>query len=30
MTAITFSNTLLGPIKSTYWWKGKIERAEEW
>ncbi|MEO0162787.1 MAG: divalent-cation tolerance protein CutA [candidate division WOR-3 bacterium] len=21
---------ILGPIKSTYWWKGKIENAEEW
>jgi periplasmic divalent cation tolerance protein len=20
----------IGPVKSTYWWKGKIERAEEW
>jgi periplasmic divalent cation tolerance protein len=19
-----------GPIQSTYWWKGKVERAEEW
>jgi periplasmic divalent cation tolerance protein len=19
-----------GPIKSTYWWKGNVERAEEW
>lgn len=21
---------VLGPIESTYWWKGSIERAEEW
>jgi len=21
---------ILGPIVSTYWWKGTIERAEEW
>lgn len=21
---------VLGPIVSTYWWKGKIEKAEEW
>jgi len=21
---------VLGPITSTYWWKGKIEKAEEW
>src|SRR5262245_54882293 len=21
---------VLGPIKSTYWWKGKVESAEEW
>lgn len=21
---------ILGPIKSTYWWKGKLETAEEW
>lgn len=21
---------IIGPIKSTYWWKGKIETAEEW
>ncbi|MEO0228341.1 MAG: divalent-cation tolerance protein CutA [candidate division WOR-3 bacterium] len=21
---------ILGPIKSIYWWKGKIESAEEW
>lgn len=21
---------ILGPIKSTYWWEGKIEEAEEW
>jgi len=21
---------IVGPIKSTYWWKGKIEKAEEW
>jgi len=21
---------VLGPIRSTYWWKGKIEEAEEW
>lgn len=21
---------VMGPIKSTYWWKGKIERAEEY
>lgn len=21
---------VLGPIKSTYWWKGDIETAEEW
>ncbi|MEO0206839.1 MAG: divalent-cation tolerance protein CutA [candidate division WOR-3 bacterium] len=21
---------ILGPIKSTYWWKAKIESAEEW
>jgi periplasmic divalent cation tolerance protein len=21
---------VLGPITSTYWWKGKVERAEEW
>jgi len=21
---------ILGPISSTYWWKGKIETAEEW
>ncbi len=21
---------ILGPIKSTYWWKGKIETAQEW
>jgi periplasmic divalent cation tolerance protein len=20
----------LGPIRSTYWWKGKVEQAEEW
>jgi periplasmic divalent cation tolerance protein len=21
---------LLGPIESTYWWKGRVEHAEEW
>jgi periplasmic divalent cation tolerance protein len=21
---------ILGPIKSIYWWNGKIERADEW
>ena len=21
---------ILGPIHSTYWWKGKVEDAEEW
>jgi len=21
---------ILGPIASTYWWKGKIEKAKEW
>jgi len=21
---------ILGPIQSTYWWKGKIETAQEW
>jgi len=21
---------ILGPIRSTYWWKGKLETAEEW
>lgn len=21
---------VIGPIRSTYWWKGKIEEAEEW
>ena len=21
---------IIGPIESTYWWEGKIERAEEW
>jgi len=21
---------IIGPIKSNYWWKGKIETAEEW
>lgn len=21
---------VVGPIQSTYWWKGKVERAEEW
>jgi periplasmic divalent cation tolerance protein len=21
---------LLGPVSSTYWWKGRIEGAEEW
>jgi periplasmic divalent cation tolerance protein len=21
---------IVGPISSTYWWKGKIETAEEW
>ena len=21
---------VLGPITSTYWWKGKIDKAEEW
>jgi len=21
---------VFGPITSTYWWKGKIEKAEEW
>ncbi|MCW3980187.1 MAG: divalent-cation tolerance protein CutA [Candidatus Bathyarchaeota archaeon] len=21
---------VLGPITSIYWWKGKVERAEEW
>ncbi|MBE0478046.1 divalent-cation tolerance protein CutA [Candidatus Aerophobetes bacterium] len=21
---------ILGPILSTYWWKGSVERAEEW
>lgn len=21
---------IIGPITSTYWWKGKIETAEEW
>lgn len=21
---------ILGPVKSTYWWKGEIETAEEW
>ncbi|MEM2211625.1 MAG: divalent-cation tolerance protein CutA [Nitrososphaerales archaeon] len=21
---------IIGPITSMYWWKGKIERAEEW
>jgi len=21
---------LLGPVSSTYWWQGRVERAEEW
>jgi periplasmic divalent cation tolerance protein len=21
---------VVGPIRSTYWWKGKVEEAEEW
>lgn len=21
---------IVGPIRSTYWWKGKVENAEEW
>ena len=21
---------VLGPIRSTYWWQGKVEEAEEW
>ena len=21
---------IVGPIESTYWWKGNVERAEEW
>ncbi|MFO7459296.1 MAG: divalent-cation tolerance protein CutA [Desulfatiglandales bacterium] len=21
---------VLGPVKSTYWWQGKVEDAEEW
>lgn len=21
---------IAGPIKSTYWWKGEVEQAEEW
>jgi periplasmic divalent cation tolerance protein len=21
---------VVGPIRSTYWWKGKVEQAEEW
>ena len=21
---------IIGPIKSVYWWKGKMEQAEEW
>lgn len=21
---------IVGPVTSTYWWQGKIERAEEW
>jgi periplasmic divalent cation tolerance protein len=21
---------VIGPIKSTYWWEGKVESAEEW
>jgi len=21
---------VIGPIRSTYWWKGKVEQAEEW
>ena len=21
---------VIGPIKSTYWWQGKVENAEEW
>ena len=21
---------IVGPIRSTYWWQGKVERAEEW
>jgi periplasmic divalent cation tolerance protein len=21
---------VIGPIRSTYWWKGKIEEADEW
>jgi periplasmic divalent cation tolerance protein len=21
---------IIGPMRSTYWWKGKIEEAEEW
>ena len=21
---------IVGPIRSTYWWKGKVEEAEEW
>lgn len=21
---------VVGPIKSTYWWKGEVERADEW
>ncbi len=21
---------LIGPVRSTYWWKGRVETAEEW
>ena len=21
---------ILGPIRSTYWWEGRVEKAEEW
>ncbi len=21
---------VIGPVKSTYWWKGRLEEAEEW
>lgn len=21
---------VVGPIRSTYWWKGRVERAQEW
>ena len=27
---VAASVQVLGPVESHYWWKGKIERAEEW